>query len=168
MKKVWPFFLGLVGCFFPLLTDLISGDSRHPTFSYWFAGIFRPISPVTKKIMLEIVSKYFLVASCICLLIYSIFVIRWFLLKTSNPKDYTAYKSTKYPLNWLLSLIFILVLQIVYWFIVMHKSFVFNAIGFTYLLLFLTIINLSTFLLLPLSFFFPSHYSNIPFFSSKR
>lgn len=168
MKKFVYFFVGLIGCFSPFLIDLVSADSRHPTFSYWFAGLFRPIAPVTKAILMEFVSNYFFVASCICVVIYAIFATRWFLLKTNNSKDYTVFKSAKYPLNWLFSLIAIFVMQTVYWFFAVSKSLAFNGIGYAYLLLFLLIINLSSFILLPLSFFFPSNYSNIPFFSSKN
>lgn len=168
MKKLWPLVVGLLVCYFPFLTDLFSSDSRHPTFSYWFAGLFRPIAPVTRVIMLEIVSKYFLVASSICLLIYTIFAIRWFVLKTNGPKDYTHFKSVKYPINWIFSLISVFVLQVVYWFFVSVRALVFNPTGFAYLLLFVAIINLSVFLLLPISYFFPPCYSNIPFFSSKQ
>lgn len=171
MKKALPVafsVIGLLGCFFPFIIDMLSSDARHPDFSYWIASLFRNIPPATKITTIDTVSKFFFVASIIILVSYVVFFLFWFFKKTNKPSDYTLFKSTTYPVSWLVSFFIAFTLQVISWFVYTNNVIKFNGNGFAYVLISLFAMNIIVFIFLPLSKLFPRHYSNLPFLSSKN
>lgn len=157
--------LGLLICFFPFIIDLFSKDKRFPTFTYWIASFFRPSNEnITRRMIIEFISKYFLFCSIACLCMFLILSVVWFIKKIKSEDDY-LYLKKWYASNWILFVFGSFFVQAVYWIFKVEPYLEGVTQSYTLMAVFLVLITLGTFFLLPLSLLFPHYYSNVPFFA---
>jgi len=167
LSKIVYGILGIVVCFFPFLVDLFSADKRFPLFTFWFVSFFRPASKnITRRILLEYMSKYYLFCSVVCIVLFFIVAIIWFTKKIKSENEFPLLKA-KYSINWIFAVITVFVLQLIYWLIKVEPALEGSTQSYALLGMFLFLLTIGTFLLLPLSIFFPQCFSNVPFFSKK-